>query len=80
MSVVITAAPTGPIASKADNQTLPTQPPEIAEAGGHPLSPQRRAEPGNLPLVQRAVDLATALNRPAASVDETAALLRLPPR
>ena len=36
--------------------------------------------PGNLPLVQRAVDLAAALNRPAASVDETAALLRLPPR
>jgi 3-keto-5-aminohexanoate cleavage enzyme len=35
--------------------------------------------PGNLPLVQRAVDLAAALNRPAASVDETAALLRLPP-
>ncbi len=36
--------------------------------------------PGNRPLVQRAVDLATALNRPAASVDETAAILRLPPR
>jgi len=36
--------------------------------------------PGNLPLVQRAVALAAALDRPAASVDETAALLRLPPR
>src|SRR6266853_1117157 len=32
MSVVITVAPTGPIASKADNLALPTQPPEIAEA------------------------------------------------
>ncbi len=36
--------------------------------------------PGNLPLVQRTVALAAALDRPAASVDETAALLRLPPR
>jgi len=36
--------------------------------------------PGNLPLVQRAVALAAALDRPAASVEETAALLRLPPR
>ena len=36
--------------------------------------------PGNLPLVQRAVALAAALDRPAASVDETVALLRLPPR
>src|ERR1700677_1908775 len=32
MSVVITVAPTGPRASKADNPTLPTQPGEIAEA------------------------------------------------
>ena len=31
MSVVITVAPTGPIASKADNPALPTQPDEIAE-------------------------------------------------
>jgi uncharacterized protein (DUF849 family) len=36
--------------------------------------------PGNLPLVQRAVDLAAALGRPLASVEETAALLRLPCR
>jgi uncharacterized protein (DUF849 family) len=36
--------------------------------------------PGNLPLVQRTVNLAAALDRPAASVDETAALLRLPSR
>jgi uncharacterized protein (DUF849 family) len=36
--------------------------------------------PGNLPLVQRAVDLAAALDRPPASVDETAALLHLPSR
>jgi 3-keto-5-aminohexanoate cleavage enzyme len=36
--------------------------------------------PGNLPLVQRAVDLATALDRSTATVDETAGLLRLPPR
>jgi uncharacterized protein (DUF849 family) len=35
---------------------------------------------GNLPLVQRAMALAAALDRPAASVDETAALLRLPTR
>jgi len=32
MSAVITVATTGPIASKADNPTLPTQPEEIAEA------------------------------------------------
>ncbi|TMR28958.1 3-keto-5-aminohexanoate cleavage protein [Actinomadura geliboluensis] len=32
MSVVITVAPTGPIASKADNPALPTQPEEIADA------------------------------------------------
>ena len=32
MSVVITVAPTGPIATKADNPTLPTQPEEIAAA------------------------------------------------
>jgi 3-keto-5-aminohexanoate cleavage enzyme len=36
--------------------------------------------PGSLPLVQRAVDLAAALGRPPASVEETAALLRLPCR
>lgn len=32
MSVVVTVAPTGPIASKADNPDLPTQPAEIADA------------------------------------------------
>jgi 3-keto-5-aminohexanoate cleavage enzyme len=32
MSVVLTVAPTGPIATKADNPTLPTQPQEIAAA------------------------------------------------
>jgi uncharacterized protein (DUF849 family) len=32
MSVVITVAPTGPIASKSDNPHLPTQPEEIADA------------------------------------------------
>jgi uncharacterized protein (DUF849 family) len=32
MSAVITVAPTGPIASRADNPTLPTQPHEIADA------------------------------------------------
>jgi 3-keto-5-aminohexanoate cleavage enzyme len=32
VSVVITVAPTGPIASKRDNPTLPTQPEEIAAA------------------------------------------------
>jgi aryl-alcohol dehydrogenase-like predicted oxidoreductase len=32
VSAVITVAPTGPIASKADNPELPTQPEEIAEA------------------------------------------------
>lgn len=31
MSVVITVAPTGPIASKTDNPSLPTQPEEIAD-------------------------------------------------
>ncbi|WP_236794753.1 3-keto-5-aminohexanoate cleavage protein [Amycolatopsis sp. GM8] len=31
MSVIITVAPTGPIASKADNPALPTQPAEIAD-------------------------------------------------
>jgi uncharacterized protein (DUF849 family) len=33
---------------------------------------------GNLPLVERTVSLAQALDRPVASVEETAALLRLP--
>jgi len=32
MSTVVTVAPTGPIATKADNPTLPTQPVEIAAA------------------------------------------------
>ncbi|WP_413810767.1 3-keto-5-aminohexanoate cleavage protein [Streptomyces sp. OE57] len=32
MSAIITVAPTGPIATKADNPGLPTQPEEIAEA------------------------------------------------
>ena len=32
MSVVLTVAPTGPIATRADNPALPTQPQEIAEA------------------------------------------------
>jgi uncharacterized protein (DUF849 family) len=32
VSVVVTVAPTGPIASKADNPSLPTQPEEIAAA------------------------------------------------
>jgi 3-keto-5-aminohexanoate cleavage enzyme len=32
MSVVLTVAPTGPIATRADNPALPTQPHEIAEA------------------------------------------------
>jgi 3-keto-5-aminohexanoate cleavage enzyme len=32
VSIVLTVAPTGPIATKADNPTLPTQPHEIAEA------------------------------------------------
>ncbi|WP_316575781.1 BKACE family enzyme [Nocardia canadensis] len=32
MSVVITVAPTGPIAAKSDNPQLPTQPEEIADA------------------------------------------------
>jgi uncharacterized protein (DUF849 family) len=175
VSAVITVAPTGPIASKADNPELPTQPEEIAEAvhqaylagasvahihlrdrrdqptaepsiarrtmdliaercpiliqlstgvgltvpfterealvelrpGMATLNPctmtfgsiglalggnaragledtlyLRKGElsPGNLPLVRRAVELASALDRPAASVQETAALLRLPPR
>ena len=33
--------------------------------------------PGNLPLVERSVELARALDRPLASVEETEALLRL---
>ena len=31
MSVIITVAPTGPIATKQDNPWLPTQPDEIAD-------------------------------------------------
>jgi uncharacterized protein (DUF849 family) len=34
--------------------------------------------PGNLPLVRRTIALATALDRPTASVEETSAMLRLP--
>ena len=33
MSVILTVAPTGPIATTVDNPSLPTQPHEIAEAG-----------------------------------------------
>lgn len=32
MSVVLTVAPTGPVATRADNPSLPTQPREIADA------------------------------------------------
>ena len=32
MSVIITVAPTGPIATTADNPALPTTPPQIARA------------------------------------------------
>ena len=32
MSVVLTVAPTGPIATKADNEYLPTSPEEIADS------------------------------------------------
>jgi len=35
MSIVVTVAPTGPIAQKSDNPHLPTQPDEIAEAVAH---------------------------------------------
>jgi 3-keto-5-aminohexanoate cleavage enzyme len=35
---------------------------------------------GNLPLVKRAIDLAAALDRPVATVEETTAILRLQPR
>ncbi|HEX9342731.1 MAG TPA: 3-keto-5-aminohexanoate cleavage protein [Actinomycetota bacterium] len=38
MSVVITVAPTGPIATKADNPSLPTTPEEIAKAAGDAYS------------------------------------------
>src|SRR4051812_26277166 len=34
MTVIITVAPTGPIATTADNPALPTQPEEIADAVG----------------------------------------------
>jgi uncharacterized protein (DUF849 family) len=36
--------------------------------------------PGNLPLVKRAINLAAALDRPVATVEETTAILRLQPR
>ncbi|WP_405606930.1 3-keto-5-aminohexanoate cleavage protein [Streptomyces sp. NBC_00076] len=32
MSVIVTVAPAGPLATKADNPALPTQPEEIADA------------------------------------------------
>jgi uncharacterized protein (DUF849 family) len=53
-----------------------------ARAGLEDVLYLRKGElsPGNLPLVQRTVNLAAALDRPTASVEETAALLRLPPR
>src|SRR5260370_2950155 len=40
ISVVVTVAPAGPIATKADNPNLPTQPADIAAAGkaAHELS------------------------------------------
>ena len=39
MSVVLTVAPTGPIAFKSDNQHLPTSPEEIASAVGERGAP-----------------------------------------
>jgi 3-keto-5-aminohexanoate cleavage enzyme len=91
VSTVITVAPTGPIASKADNPALPTQPEEIADAVHQAylagasvahihLRDSRDQPTADLPLVQRSVQLAGALDRPVASVGETAALLHLPPR
>src|ERR1700688_1210409 len=71
MSVVITVAPTGPIASKADNPELPTQPEEIAEevhqaylAGAsvaHIHLRDRRDQPtADLNIARRTMDLIAA--------------------
>ena len=43
MSVVLTVAPTGPIAFKSDNQHLPTSPEEIGGARGVPGRGERGA-------------------------------------
>lgn len=68
MSVVVTVAPTGPIASKEDNPNLPTQPEEIADAVGrayrlgasvahlHLRDPQGRPT-GDLDVARRTMDL-----------------------
>jgi uncharacterized protein (DUF849 family) len=92
--VVITVAPTGPIAADCVWQVIAVGRANLeltamgialggnARAGLEDTLYLRKGEqsPGNLPLVQRAVALATTLDRPAASVDEAAALLRLSPR
>ncbi len=66
MSVIITMAPTGPIASTADDATLPTQPLEIAEAA-HAASLEGAS-------VVRALDL------PIAAPDQAEQILALPGR
>ncbi|MGW4725354.1 3-keto-5-aminohexanoate cleavage protein [Streptomyces sp. NPDC004291] len=68
MSVVITVAPTGPIAAKSDNPHLPTQPEEIADAVAkaykagaavahiHLRDPEHRPT-ANLDIARRTMDL-----------------------
>jgi uncharacterized protein (DUF849 family) len=68
VSVVITVAPTGPIATKADNPTLPTQPEEIARAVGEAyelgaavahihLRDERDVPTADLEIARRTMDL-----------------------
>lgn len=68
MSVVVTVAPTGPIASKSDNPNLPTQPAEIAEAVASAyrlgasvahlhLRDEQHRPTGDLDVVRRTMDL-----------------------
>jgi uncharacterized protein (DUF849 family) len=68
MSVVITVAPTGPIASKSDNPALPTQPHEIADAVERAyhlgasvahihLRDENDRPTGNLDIARRTMDL-----------------------
>lgn len=61
MPVIITVAPTGPIASKSDNPSLPTQPVEIADAvvaayeAGAAVAHLHLRDPDDRPTADRAI-------------------------
>ena len=89
MSVIITVATTGPVATKNDNPSLPTSPEEISKevaqayaegaAVAHLHFRDAAGRPtADLAVAERTVELARALDLSIASVDEAAQALQLP--